>query len=318
MSGSLVVAAAPAPLRSDSTNGPLSSDAAAHNALLGADEIVNHPRLVACIRQQASTLLSLHSVNPRIASVFATQQRWLMAHAALAFYFRSAALDAASGLKATQFIEAIASHGVASRNTADAFLKEMMKYGHLQKAPAGSDRRMRPLEPTSISIEMISAWLVTHLATLDMLDGGERRAAFLASPGAVALIHPLIADRLLRTAAIREPAPAFSLFTWLNEGGIVMDWLYAGLAEVAPDCQRIPSTVASFADLGERIKLSRTHLTRKLRMAEDMGNLGWLGARGKSIMWVSAEFVREYHRQQSIKLAIIDGAFREAIASRSG
>jgi hypothetical protein len=316
MSGILVVAATSAPSRFDSTAGPLSSGAAARNALLGADEIANHPRLVDCIRQQASTLLSLHSVNPRISSVFATQQRWLMAHAALAYHFRSAALGAAGGLKATQFIEAIASHGVASRNTADAFLKEMMKYGHLQKAPVGLDRRTRPLEPTSISIEMISAWLATHLATLDMLDGGERHAAFLASPGAIALIHPLIADRLLRSLAIREPAPAFSLFTWLNEGGIVMDWLYAGLAEVAPDCQRIPSTVASFADLGERINLSRTHLTRKLRMAEDMGNLGWLGARGKSTMWVSAEFVREYHRQQSIKLAIIDGAFREAIASR--
>ena len=115
--------------------------------------------------------------------------------------------NAASGLKATQFIEAIASHGVASRNTADAFLKEMMKYGHLQKAPAGPDRRTRPLEPTSISIEMISAWLATHLATLDMLDGGERRAAFLARPGAVALIHPLIADRLLRSRPFASRPP---------------------------------------------------------------------------------------------------------------
>jgi hypothetical protein len=318
MNGISVLAATPAHSHPVSKAERLCSAEAAPDIGLDADDIASHPRLVPCIRQQASALLSLHAVNPRIASIFATQQRWLMAHAALAHYFKSVALGGANGLQATKFIEAIASHGVASRNTADAFLKEMMKYGHLQKAPAGTDRRTRPLEPTAISIEMISAWLATHLGTLDALDHGARRAAYLARPSSIALIHPLIADRLLRSTVIREPAPAFSLFTWLNEGGIVMDWLYAGLAEVAPDCQRIPSTVASFADIGERINLSCTHLTRKLRMAEDMGNLGWLGARGKSTMWVSAEFVHEYHRQQSIKLAIIDGAFREAMAPRGG
>ena len=281
---------------------------------LSADEIANHPRLVPCIREQASTLLSLQATNPRLAAVFATQQRWLMAHTALAHYFRSAG---GGGLRAAKFIDAIASLGVASRNTADSFLKEMRQYGHLQNAPAARDRRARPLEPTAVSLEMICAWLATHLATLDALDGGGRRAVFAARPQSIAAIQPLIADGLLRSSAIREPAPAFSLFTWLNEGGVVMDWLYVGLAEVAPGSERIPSTVSSFADLGERINLSRTHLTRKLRRAEEMGSLGWLGERGKSTMWVSSGFVGEYHNQQAVKLAIIDGAFWAAVGGQA-
>jgi hypothetical protein len=281
---------------------------------LSADDIANHPRLAPCIRQQAASLLAIHAVNPRISSVFATQQKWLMAHVALADYFRSKASNEAGGLHATKFIDAIASHGVASRNTADAFLKEMTKYGHLRKAPAGPDRRRRPLEPTPVSIEMIGVWLAIHLATLDALDGGDRSAAFLAQPQSIARIHPLIADGILRSNAIREPAPAFSLFTWLNDGGIVMDWLCAGLGEVAPDNRCIPSTVVSFAELSDRINLSRSHLVRKLRKAEAMGSLGWLGERGKSTMWVSAEFLHEYHSQQSVKLAIIDNAFHAAIA----
>jgi hypothetical protein len=281
---------------------------------LSAEDIVGHPRLVPCIRQQASTLLSIHAINPRIASIFATQQRWLMAHMALALYFRSAGSNTGDGLRASNFLEAIATHRVASRNTADAFLKEMQKYGYLRNASGGRDRRIRPLEPSSISIETIAAWLATHLATLDALDGGDRRAAFLARPQSIAAIQPLIADRLLGSNTIRQPAPAFSLFTWLNEGGVVMDWLIAGLAEVAPDGQRILSTVASFADLGSRINLSRTHLIRKLRMAEAMGSLGWVGERGKSVMWVSADFAREYHGQQSVKLAIIDSAFHQGFA----
>jgi hypothetical protein len=265
-----------------------------------------------CIRRQALTLLSLHESNPRIASVFATQQRWLIAHAALAYYFRSAGSDWAAGCNLTSLIDVVVSHGVASRNTADAFLKEMHKYGYLQAA-AGGDRRARPVAPAAVTLQMISAWVATHLATLDGLDGGDRRDVFLARPASIALIQPLIADGLLRSEAIRAPAPAFSLFTWLNEGGLVMDWLIAGLAEVAPAGERIPSSVASIADLGARVNLSRTHLARKLRMAEDMGSLGWLGERGKSTMWVSAGFERDYHAQQSAKLAIVESAFRSGV-----
>ena len=284
-------------------------------ASLSVEEIAAHPRLIPCIREQASALLSIHAVNPRIASIFATQQRWLMAHLALAHYFRSAGSEpGAAGIHAAQFLEAIASDHVASRNTADAFLKEMQKYGYLRNAPAARDRRMRLLEPTNISVEAIAGWLAVHLATLDALDGGGRRAAFEAQPQSIAVIQPRIADGLLRSTAIRAPAPAFSLFTWLNEGGVVMDWLIAGLSEVSPDGRRILSTVSSFADLGDRILLSRSHLVRKLRMAEAAGSLGWLGDRGKSTMWVSADFALEYHNQQAVKLAIVDSAFHESFA----
>jgi hypothetical protein len=282
---------------------------------LSAEAIAGHPRLAACIRQQASTLLSLHSVNPRIASVFATQRRWLLAHLALAHYFRSKATGTGASFYTTEFVEAVAAHAVASANTADAFLKEMQKYGYLQIADAGPDRRIRPLKPAGVTLTMIGAWLATHLATLDSLDGGDRHTAFLARPDSIAAIHPLIADGLLRSEPVRRPDPTFSLFTWLNEGGIVMDWLCAGLAEVGPECQRIPSKVSSVAELGERIKLSRTHLTRKLRRAEAMGSLGWFGERGKSPMWVSAGFLHEYHTQQAAKLAIIDSAFHAAAIS---
>jgi len=34
-----------------------------------------------------------------------------------------------------------------------------------------------------------------------------------------------------------------------------MDWLCAGLGDAAPDAERIPTSVASLADIGERIRL---------------------------------------------------------------
>ena len=280
---------------------------------LGYTDIADHPRLAACVREQATFLLGMQQTDPRTASIFATQQKWLMAHLALMLCFRYD--DEPGGLHAAKVVDDIVAHGVASRNTADAFIREMRQYGYLSDAPVGDDRRARPFTASSVSREAIFGWLAVHLKTLDGLDGGGRTAALMATPKAVGRIHPLIAEGLLASPAIREPASSFSLFTWLNEGGIVMDWLYVGLATTAPGCERIASTVTSFADIGDRIHLSRTHLARKLRMAEAMGSLGWEGARGKSTMWVSADFVRQYHQQQATKLAIIDQAFHEVFVS---
>jgi hypothetical protein len=47
-----------------------------------------------------------------------------------------------------------------------------------------------------------------------------------------------------------------------------------------------------------------------------MGSFGWSGARGKSPLWVSAEFFHEYHAAQAVKLAIIDAAFEACSGAR--
>ena len=284
-------------------------------ASLSAEDIERRPRLASCIRQQARALSSIQERNPRIAAIFATQQRWLLAHLALSIHFRAVAGGAADDLRPSIFIAAARAHGVASRNTADAFMKEMLKYGYAEPVPTGADRRVRSFAVAEFAVQTLAAWLVVHLTTLDALDDGSRREAFLADPARIAEIQPRIADGLLSSAAIRDPTPSFSLFTWLNEGGVVMDWLCAGLADAPSDTERIPTSVASLADIGERIRLSRSQLYRKLRMAESMGSLGWTGERGNSRMWVSAAFLDEYYAQQAAKLAIIDRAFHESGSS---
>ena len=73
------------------------------------------------VRGKAQSLLMVQKASPRIASLFATQQRWLMMHAALAKYFRRAAKDAAGGVLAERFLELVAQHELASRNTGSTF-----------------------------------------------------------------------------------------------------------------------------------------------------------------------------------------------------
>jgi hypothetical protein len=198
---------------------------------------------------------------------------------------------------------------VASRNTANAFLQEMVYYGWARVVPDAADRRTRPIEPTEASLAGIQGWIGIHLATLDRLDDGRRLLRFLGAPGSLATFQPLIADGLLSSARVREPERTFSLFTWLNQGGQLMDWLISSIEETDADAERVPTAVGSIAVMAERLMLSRTHLSRKLKAAEAMGSIGWQGKRGQSLMWVSSGFRREYVAAQAVKLAIVDAAF---------
>lgn len=270
--------------------------------VLAVEDIAAATGLHAALRRQSAVLLAAYADNPRLAAIFGTQQRWLMAHAGLALHFRG------GGLHAARFLAAIGAHAVASRNTADAFLQEMLAYAFVRHAPPGRDRRIRLLEPTEASLDAVTAWLVVHLETLDLLDGGAR-ATRVAPAEAVARMQPLIADGLLSSSAVREPERTFSLFTWLNNGGVVMDWLNAGIADDDGLAERVPTGVASIAALAAALNISRTHLSRKLRAAEAMGSIGWMGRRGQSVMWVSRGFRQEFAMAQAVKLAIIDGVF---------
>ncbi|CCV16014.1 hypothetical protein [Mesorhizobium sp. STM 4661] len=275
---------------------------------LDVEDIAGHPALHRSVRAQSQALLQAYEANPRLASVFATQQRWLMAHVGLALHFRLQANDDRTGLTTALFIDMICRHSVASRNTADAFIKEMLHYKFVQHLPS-RDGRSRPLLPAAATQEAVAGWVMAHLATLDSLDDGRRLAAFAARADALGELQPLVADGLLSSHPVREPKQTFSLFTWLNNGGVVMDWLMSGVDPNHAGLDQIPTGIVSIAEFANWLKLSRTHLARKLRDAEQLGSIGWLGQRGHSVMWVSNDFYQEYMTAQAVKLAIIDAAF---------
>jgi hypothetical protein len=285
---------------------------------LNLDDIAGHPALHRYVRLQSLALLQIYEARPRLAAIFATQQRWLMGHVGLALYFRRDPRDRRKELTIARFIEVIRQNSVASRNTAEAFIKEMLHYNIAEYLSVSEDGRTRPLQPTAATVETFSGWMLAHLRTLDSLDGGSRLATFLERPEMLAGLQPLVADGLLSSHPVREPKQTFSLFIWLNNGGIVMDWLMSGIDPDHAGLDRIATSVVSIADFATWLKLSRTHLGRKLRDAEELGSVGWLGQRGNSVMWVSSDFYQEYMTAQAVKLAIIDAAFETCFPTAKG
>jgi len=72
---------------------------------LNLEDIAGHPALHRGVREQSLALLQIYEATPRLASVFATQQRWLMAHVGFALHFRRDPLDQRSAFTTTEPIE---------------------------------------------------------------------------------------------------------------------------------------------------------------------------------------------------------------------
>ena len=275
---------------------------------LSSHQIAHHTGLLPLLRQQAQTLIASYESSPRLSANFASQQRWLLGHLAAALHLRSE-LEGTSGVPISRFIDQAQAHTIASRNTADAFIKELVKYGYVTEAAEAGDKRLRLWRATELPVQLMSGWVVLHLITLDQLDGGNRLTIYSSHTDGLARLQPEIADGLLTLEAVRKPSGTFSLFTWLDKGGVVMDRMIAGMDETDKGAARILTSVMSVSDMAESLKLSRTHLTRKLREAEALGSIGWDGKRFHSAMWLSAEFLNEMIAAQAAKLAVIDAAY---------
>ncbi|MBX5157560.1 hypothetical protein HJB89_10535 [Rhizobium sp. NZLR8] len=272
-----------------------------------AENLAADDRFLAAILHCADQMLSIYRESPRIASIFAAQQRWLMAHAGFALHYGYPD-DCKSGLYSGRFIDFAVRNDIASRNTAAAFMQEMLAYRFLRPVP-GPDKRTRYLEPTETAEQHFTRWLVAHLMILDNLDGGERAGEVTADPSALmAAIQPRIARAIIGSEAVRNPGPTFNLFNWANTGGLVMDYLISRLPEFPRTAERVVLGPLSLREIREQFMISNTHLKRLLTQAAAMESVGWTAPSRKGDFWLSRRFILEYWNYQAAKFAIIDAA----------
>jgi hypothetical protein len=271
-----------------------------------AEKLAADDNFLAAIIHCANQMLAIYRESPRIASIFAAQQRWLLAHAGFALYYGYPG-DEKRGLYSGRFIDFAIQHKIASRNTAAAFVQEMLAYRFLRPVP-GEDKRTRYLEPTETAEHHFMKWLIAHLMILDSLDAGSRAEKMTAEPALIARIQPLIARKIIETKAVREPGTTFNLFNWANSGGLVMDYLISRLQGFPRSADRVIVGPLSLREIRDQFMISNTHLKRLLTHAADMGSVGWTEIPRKGDFWLSGGFVLEYWNYQAAKFAIIDAA----------
>lgn len=277
-------------------------------------QIAEHPLFPAIEKQIAEHLIEIHTQTPRLSRLKASHRKWLMTHSLFALALRRTDGDPLSGLTATRFIEMVITLDCASRNTATAFLAELVAYKFLRDIPDVPDKRVRVLEPTEISIAAMFSWFRGHMACLDRLDGGSREATVIARPQIFRIAQPLAADILMADAIWKDPVDSIGHFLWSDLGGMVLHDLFARLD---PDYDRAAERVyigsTSLSDISDLYQVSQTNLKRMFKKAEADNLLGWDLARRRGPLWLSRTFIEDYFTWQSAKFAGLDRAYHIAL-----
>ncbi|WP_244506487.1 hypothetical protein [Pararhizobium polonicum] len=279
---------------------------------LVASDLASNTVFFAAMQENARQMTAQFVENPRLSSIFASQQRWLMAQLGLSLHYRQA--GPSKGLYAERFVVNAVEYGIASRNTAGTFVQEMLAYRFARYSDNPPDHRMRPLEPTDVAVQSVVKWLYTHLAILDMLDDGKRAVTLAENQTLFASLQPAIAQGILENHAVRNPGETFNLFTWANSGGVVMDCFIALIKDFDPAAPRTRIGPISSAEICRCYRISKTHLKRLITRAAAMGSLGFETVSGTNTLWLSQGFVQEYWTYQAEKFAIIDAAFHQETA----
>ncbi len=275
-----------------------------------------NPALFAVLQQGARHMIELYDHFPRIARLVAAQQKWLLTQAAYALYVQRDPADPLSGITASRLLDIIVEFGAASRNTATAFLAELLAYKLVRDVPGSPSKRSRPLEPTEVSHDAMRLWFRGQMRSLDLLDSGDRVERLEANPEIFYRAQPLAAKRLIADRAWREPPLSISCFVWTEYGGLILDDFFSRIVNPVPENGYHWVEDLRFAELSNHYSLSRTHVRRLFTRAEALGSLGWQERNGsKNRIWATASFIEDYKRWQSVKFCALDQAYGEAVQS---
>lgn len=278
------------------------------------DALLQNPRFLEVLQAGARTLISINDLFPRVARLVAAHQKWMLTQAAYALHLERDRDNADSGITAARLLTIMRETGAASRNTATAFLAELIAYKLLRPANGGRTKRTRPLEPTEISENAMRLWFRTQMSTLDLLDGGSRVRRVEADPTIFERAQPRVAKRLLSDARWTQPSEGVAIFVWSESGGVILDDLMAR----APSLLAVNGKVwidVSLARLAERYLISNTHIRRLFARAEAAGLIGKGddGARGR--YWLSSRLVEEYAAWEAVKFEALADAFDQSVVA---
>lgn len=277
-------------------------------------DIAAHPLFPDIEKQIAKHLIGIHMRTPRMSRLKASHRKWLMTQSVFALALRRTDNDPLSGLTATRFVETVMRLGAASRNTATAYLGELVAYKFLRDVPDVPDKRVRVLEPTELSLNGLRSWFNGHLFCLDRLDGGNRELTSLAEERIFLIAQPIGADIMVSDPLWLEPPESIGHFLWSDLGGIILHDLFARLDDVNRTAPTTSCGPVTLVELSETYQVSTTNLKRMFKKAETDGLLSWEQPRRRGELLLSIRFVEDYFTWQSAKFAAIDRSYHQALA----
>ncbi|MCM2291925.1 hypothetical protein NAC44_06230 [Allorhizobium sp. BGMRC 0089] len=282
--------------------------------VLSKDYLASSWRFVEASAMLAGALGQQFQESPRLSRSLVSHQRWLITHAAFALA-ADYLVGKGSGLTASGLKDWMVSKDIASRNTVLSYVDQYLFLKILTPA-VESRKRPRRLELSPSTIEAMQMWFSANLMVLDYVDGGGRLALYRDNPDILLHVQPEMARRCIADDLWREPPKTIGILLWTESGALVMDELMIRVAKAPVENGYFNLGFIDIPAMAERFMMSRTHLQRSLKRAEDEGCVVRQGKGRHSQTLLSPRFLQEYRAWLAIKASILDEVLHEVALER--
>lgn len=282
-----------------------------------AAELVVKPEFWSGLSQEAQDLLTVHEAIPEVVHYLADIRHWILIQMAIALHFEYKCDPSRPRLSPKVLQEALEGTRIASRNTIQTFLREMVRV-QLTDQPLPETLRQRAPQVSEKSEKLILVYLSIHLRALDAVDGGRRNAALQNRPDLLPALQSRFARRICLSPAWYNPSEEVRCFTGSTSGSSILHDLILATQHRQPDAAgRIWIGPISSAQFSGTYNVSTAHVARMLSKAQTIGAVGWAKPRRRGDCWLSVKLARSYLLWQAEKLSALSRAFEEIWMDRS-
>jgi DNA-binding MarR family transcriptional regulator len=244
------------------------------------DEILAHPSFAAARAAFVEAVLDLYEGDAFLNRLQLEASRQITFNMIVSLYFRYDEADRATWPTMRALKEQMAVFGLASPRRIEDLVARLVHFGYLEARPSQRDGRVRILTPTAKMISLDQDWLIAHHRPLQVM---------FPDPGYPQVIgRDLVFQRAQRLVALGFSArgsqilagnPAIMLFMNRDAGMTIL----IKLVQMHDVAGGNAIEKLSYADIGARFGVSRTHVRTILQDAERAGLVALSGQGGRMV-----------------------------------
>jgi DNA-binding MarR family transcriptional regulator len=279
-----------------------------------SDEILAHPLFVPARAAFVDAVLALYEGDPFLTRLLLEAGRYVIFAVIMCFHARYDAADRSTWPTMSRLKEAMAQFGLSSSRRVETLVARLVDSGFLEMVTSKQDRRVRILTPTEKMFTHDRDWLAAHYLPLQVLFPDPGYGPMVQRDPSFQMAQRLASmDFFGRGANILASNPGIMLFM-SRDGGIM---ILIKLIQMIHTANEDFHTGLSYADIGARFGLSRTHVREVLL---DAGRAGYarLSGRGGQSVQLMPVVMQVFDRFIADSMSGLDLMFQIALKTMTG
>jgi DNA-binding MarR family transcriptional regulator len=249
------------------------------SSILTPAEVLAHPRFAVGRAAFVDGVIALHEGDAYHSRLLVEAMRQVTFNLIISLHLNHDVTDRATWPTPRRLKDELQTFGLSSERRVDALVNRFIQLGYVESLPSEQDGRMRILAPTPKMMSIDREWLAYHYVPLHVMFPERGYGEPVARDAAFQRVHRLVAlDFSAKGAEIMASHPAVMQFMSRDAGMLVLIKLVQMQTSASDGAKRL-----SYADIGKRFGVSRTHVRSLLEDAAEAGDVTLSGRGGRLV-----------------------------------